>query len=353
MSWFSWDKKPAIPPVKVLVTFKHPKAENPLACHEGLGVTATHLTLSLKELRLDVTCLPILHGEYLWKKLSTDWSHFTHVIFCAPFIDSVFLGRLFNAFPNVHFALVYHSNLGFLSVDRFAMRSLKPYFDLEDICPNFRVATNSLSFSHGLERATGREFLYLPNMIHMPHEIQRKRPHWENGKYPLHVGLFGASRVLKNWLTATAATMILSKEFNTEVHFHVSTNRDEGAGATRDNLIDLLSLNPGIKLVEVPWLSHDDFVRYLYGIDLLMQPSFTETFNNVTAEGIAAGVPSVVSEAITWVPDSWKAKADDPGSVADVGIHLLQTPSEAKKGWKYLDRFNQNSEKVWLDYLNK
>ena len=49
---------------------------------------------------------------------------------------------------------------------------------------------------------------------------------------------------------------------------------------------------------------------------VLLQPSFTESFNVVTADGIAEGVPSVVSDAIDWVPRRWMAKADDPRDVA-------------------------------------
>ncbi len=44
----------------------------------------------------------------------------------------------------------------------------------------------------------------------------------------------------------------------------------------------------------------------------------------VTADGIAEGVPSVVSEAIDWAPRSWKAPVDDANAMARIGRKLLQ-----------------------------
>ena len=59
---------------------------------------------------------------------------------------------------------------------------------------------------------------------------------------------------------------------------------------------------------------------------VLLQPSFTESFNVVTADGIAEGVPTVTSEAIDWVPSTWQADPDDAGDVACVAEYLLKSP---------------------------
>ena len=88
------------------------------------------------------------------------------------------------------------------------------------------------------------------------------------------------------------------------------------------------------------------------GMDLLIQVSFTESFNMVTADGICAGVPSVVSPAIHWAPDSWKADSDDAMEVAEVGIKLLLNNNERKLGMKYLKRHTKKGLKFWLKYLN-
>ena len=339
-----------VPNLKILIVFKNPKTDCATACHQGLGVTSSYLTQALREFGINSDCFPIANGEYLWNKLLKEWSVYTHIIMCAPFIDAPFLGRLFKNFPKHKFVLVYHSNLGFLCHDRFAVSSLKPYFTLEDSLNNFNVATNCEILSNSIETGMLHKFTYLPNMLPITHKLDRTRPIW-NHNGPLNIGLFGAARVLKNWLTAGVGAMIIANKLNTPIILHVNSSRDEGAAATRENLYTLLSMNNKITLKEVTWLDHDDFVRYLYSIDLLLQPSFSETFNNVTAEGCYAGIPSVVTNAITWVPDYWKAIADNALSVAEIGINLLNNTSSGIDGYNSLKVYVYKAIKVWLEYL--
>jgi glycosyltransferase involved in cell wall biosynthesis len=42
-------------------------------------------------------------------------------------------------------------------------------------------------------------------------------------------------------------------------------------------------------------------------MNVLINCSYTESFNMVTADGIAEGIPSVVSDAICWAPAYWRA----------------------------------------------
>ena len=65
---------------------------------------------------------------------------------------------------------------------------------------------------------------------------------------------------------------------------------------------------------------------------LLLQPSYTESFNMVTADGVAEGVPSVVSHAIDWAPEHWKAMMDDVLDIARVGRYLLTDPYAPQEG---------------------
>lgn len=336
--------------LKVLIVFKSPAVDSPDACHQGLGVTALNIALSLREQRTEADAFPVANGEYLWSKLNSGWADYTHVVLSAPFIDAPFLRKLFASFPNKRFALCYHSNLGFLSQDRFAGSSLPQFMDLEASSHNFTLASNSPELSRAMRMATGKAFLWLPNLYHLPSQVRRSRLPWKTGSV-LHLGLFGAARALKNWLTAGVAAMIMARSLGCMTHLHVSSGRDEGSAATRECLDALLSLNLDVRLVPVPWLGHDDFLRYLYGMDLLLQPSFTETFNNVTADGCFCGVPSVVSEAIDWVPENWIAKADSAVEVASTGCALLRDKRAARNGWRALDAYNRDALRAWSDWL--
>jgi glycosyltransferase involved in cell wall biosynthesis len=334
----------------ILFAFKNPNADNPGACHAGLGVTALNSVMTLRDARIQADGLPVTNGEYLWSKLSGEWSAFSHIVLCAPFIDAPFLTRLVQAFPLKHFALVYHSNLGFLSVDRFAARSLPQLLALETECPNFKAATNSAELSAAIGAASGKPFTLLPNLYHLPHTTRRLKDRWRP-PMALHVGLFGAARVLKNWLTAAAAAMILQRAADVPLSLHINSGRDEGAEGTRGSLRDLLALNPAVSLVEAPWMPVDDFRRYLYGMDLMLQPSFTETFNNVTADGAACGVPSVVSDAITWAPQEWMARSDSAVDIARVAMRVLRDKHAAQRGCKALDTHNLAAMQSWREWI--
>jgi glycosyltransferase involved in cell wall biosynthesis len=334
--------------MKVLVAFKSPKADNPQACHVGLGVTATNIVMSLREMRIEADARAVSNGEYLWAMIAA--GTYTHVVLCAPFIDAAFLAKLFAAFPRISFSLVYHSNLGFLSQDRFAVASLAQYVELQKKARNFVVGSNSSELALAVPDATGDDFTYLPNLFHLPHHIRRTRPQWKLGMV-LNVGLFGAARVLKNWLTATVATMIMSRVIRDTVNLHVSTSRDEGSEHTRANMADLVAMNPSVRLIDVPWMDNDDFRRYLYSMDLLLQPSYSETFNNVTAEGAACGVPSVVSDAISWAPASWIARSDSAISVAQTGLALVRSATATEDGWQALSDYNEQAARRWHEWL--
>ena len=88
-------------------------------------------------------------------------------------------------------------------------------------------------------------------------------------------------------------------------------------------------------------------------MDLLLQPSYTESFNMITADGIVCGVPSVVSSAITWAPKEWRADSDDAMDIAKVGISILNNPHAIHEGVAAIKRQNENGLRQWMYYLRQ
>ena len=82
-----------------------------------------------------------------------------------------------------------------------------------------------------------------------------------------------------------------------------------------------------------------------------MQPSYTESFNYVTADGVYEGVPCVVSEAVTWAPKEWRADVDDVQDIARVGTSLVYDPQAAGRGLHALKRHNKHGLRHWVKYL--
>ena len=331
----------------VVIAFKNPVVEG--AYHEGLGITANNAALVLRENKINAIAIPVPNGEFIWQALLGEWNGISHLVLEAPFIDADFLGRLFKSFPKVTFTILYHSNLGFLSQDQFAGASIPAYLALEAKYPNFGLSSNSLRFVRGIEAISGQQISWLPNLYPgLTSPVANENAH---GAKILNIGLFGACRVLKNWLTASVAAGIIGKILKLPVNLHVSTGRDENAASTRKVLMALAGISK-VNVIEVPWLKHPDFVKYVSQIDLLLQPSFSETWNTVTADGCSVGVPSVVSPAIQWVPDNWKAQPDDVVNVAEVGVKLLSDPIEGRRGWEALYSYNQSSIKAWFKWLD-
>ena len=85
--------------------------------------------------------------------------------------------------------------------------------------------------------------------------------------------------------------------------------------------------------------------------NISLQPSFTETFNVVTADGVAEGIPSVVGEVIEWAPRHWVANSDNTDDIARVGRHLLQDPHAAEDGVKALTAHNVDGVTRWKRWI--
>jgi glycosyltransferase involved in cell wall biosynthesis len=108
---------------------------------------------------------------------------------------------------------------------------------------------------------------------------------------------------------------------------------------------------PHIRLVENSWQTWPQFRTTVAHMHLLLQPSYTESFNMVTADGVAAGVPSVVSDAIDWAPPAWTARADDVVEIARIGRTLLNDAQAPSDGLKALNHHNKAGIMAWKSYL--
>ena len=127
--------------------------------------------------------------------------------------------------------------------------------------------------------------------------------------------------------------------------------RNEGAGSLNEAIRQMTVGLPNFKLVETGWQTWPQFRQTVRNMHLLLQPSYTETFNVVTADGVAEGVASVVSDAIEWAPDNWKARCDDVDHIAQTGMRLLRDKSAPRKGLRALERYNARAKNAWLDLL--
>jgi hypothetical protein len=343
--------------VKLLIVYKNPRADSPSACHEGLGVTSSNTADALSEYGHATESFPVVDGFYLRDRLRRPENlDVTHVALSAPFFDTPFLRSLCAEFGHIRFTVVFHSNVGFLGVDNWSTGVLGEQIRLASSVRNFEVSGNSAKFCGAVHAAFHAPCTLLPNLYFLHGPIERKRAPWSPAAGPLRIGAFGATRVLKNLPTAAWAAAIMARRLGVATEFWVSSGREEGSGAgtVMAGIRKLFAPQTGIRLVEAPWASWLDFRRgTVRKMNLLLQPSFTESFNGVTADGIAEGVPSVVGHAIDWVPPNWIANADHAVETAETGLALLRDRHAPRDGYRALARYNERGIASWRRFLQQ
>ena len=333
----------------VILAFKNPRVDNPTAIHEGLGVTASNCAEVLFEHGVNASAMPVVDGYYLRDRLLKEWSDATHVVLCAPYLDTAFLEGLCKQFPHIEFAVNFHSNVGFLQADNWAVKVMREQMQLETRQPNFRLAGNSQKLCDSVHRAFGVDCMLLPNLYYLHGPVERKRARWSGPD--LHIGIFGATRQLKNLLTGAWASVIIGRELKAKLSIHVSDGREEGGKGVLKGVEELLDGASNVRLVRERWQPWYEFRQMMRRMHLLVQVTHTESFNGVTADGIAEGVPSVVSPAIDWVPLDWQANPDKAGEIADTGKRLLCDPGAIAAGYQALAGYNANALRGWGDFL--
>jgi glycosyltransferase involved in cell wall biosynthesis len=271
----------------------------------------------------------------------------SHVILSAPWIPTGELAALAEEFPDVVFVVVSHSAVGFLAADPHAIRLLRETADLQLGTHNVYLGGNSRKFSDWATKAWGVNAEWIPNLYDLSETFPRPGRSWQGGA--LRIGIFGANRPLKNHLSSAAAVVELAARLRVPVKLYLSSGRDEGGspGAIRemtDDVDNLLVKHTG-------WLPWPAFRRLLRTLDLTFQASYTESFNVVSADSIAEGVPVVASDAIDWVPSWWQARADQPVDLARVAEQLLRDPNAAQDGREALEAYVEQGVDAWHRFL--
>lgn len=322
--------------------------------HIGLGVTAINIAKVLRANEIEVHIWPIAGSDVLEQRLHHSKAQglpISHVVIAAPWIPSRYIAGLCMRWPNVKFAVNTHSNVGFLQAEPQAIKLIRQYLDLEMGTHNFTNAGNNSRFVKFIRDAYGVPCTYLPNLYYLHDQTGKIRPHFHGGK--LRIGCFGATRPYKNFTCAVAAAVEMGHQLKTETEIWINAGRSDGNGnVVRRSAEEIVRDLPTIHLRELSWCDWPNFRSIVRSMHILLQPSYTETFNNVTADGVAEGVPSVVSNAIDWAPKSWQAQCDDIFDIARVGRNLLNDHEAVNEGMHALRSHNSKSVRSWLSFLH-
>jgi glycosyltransferase involved in cell wall biosynthesis len=323
----------------------------------GLNVAGYTTAKVLRDQGIDVSVFPVRHNidivNALDKYNETHEKPLTHVVISAPWLTRHELKCIIRHYPTIQFVILSHSNVGFLQADPGGVELLRSYLSLAEDHENLKVGGNSARFVEWLRRAYRREAdqtVLLPNLYPLDPKLTMKAP-WDSYS-PIKIGAFGAVRPEKNFMTAAAAAILIHSILNVPVEFHMSEGGEGDQGRTSPAIEQMVAGIPGITLVRHEWMFWDRFIELISEMDLLIQVSYTESFNMVTADGISVGVPSVVSPVIYWAPNAWKADPDDVVEVAEIGLSLLTNSFIRSQGIDALRKHNKRSLKDWLRFLD-
>jgi hypothetical protein len=321
----------------------------PGAYHIGLGVNTMHMTNVLSKQGVKCGAYSAWSADHLERVLVT-LPHDSVIVVEALWLTTDDCKRLLTRFEQMHFIIRCHSQLAFIQADTSAIKLFREQLALQDLTLRFQMAGNSSRFADFIIQGLHDRCHHLPNLYHME-RVERKFPKLHADRI-LRVGSFGATRVLKFHIVAAAASLIVGKQRGNDIEFYMSSNRDEGGGGyVKQGIKHLYANLPGVKLVEEPWRDWPSFRKLVSHMDICVQCSATESFNMVTADAIAEGVPCVVGPAIDWVPEDWIAEVDDPNHVAQKMIHVLGDPRAGERGLKALQEHNDKSIRSWLTHL--
>lgn len=349
---------PSVEKVRVILAVKNFAAIQGV-CHIGLGVTATNTMKVLRKNGVHTEAWATQTYLELREKLSKDAHNertrdITHVIVSAPsWIQPHQFKELCFIYPDIEFVQLNHSGCAFLSIDRLGIQNIRECIDLELSMHNMRVASNNPRVTGTLTEAFGMEpdCLLLPNLYDTDTFV-KPYPRREYGN-TLHIGNFGASRPWKNQLTAALAAIQLSRRLGVRLEYYVNSKRPDGGEKMITSREEMFKNLAGCNINYVPWEMWPKFRDTISTMNILFQPSFDETFNVVTADGLAEGVASVTAPCIEWTPSSWWCEECDPSSMVDVAIRLLHDPHAVEFGRRELEKYVRNGLRLWLDYLLK
>ena len=262
----------------------------------------------------------------------------------AIWVTPAKLRELIDKYPHIRFVVRVHSKTPFLAMEGNAIEWIREYAK-EAIVSFNAVDTGSDFMQIGIQNT------YLPNIYPTIHhqgcrEVEKRRTFYR-------IGCFGAIRPLKNQLAQAVAAIMFAESKRASVHFCINSTRIEQRGEGVLKNIRALFNGTRHKLIEIDWLEHGEFVKVIGKMDACMQVSFTETFNIVTADCIAAHVPVVVSKEIHWL-NCRKADPTSESNIADVLDYVIKRKVElVEDNIQDLATYNHTAILTWFRFINR
>lgn len=241
-----------------------------------------------------------------------------------------------------------HSDVPYFSIETIGFRWINDFLSLPN---NVYLASNSVNFSNSLSRLYDKEIYYLPNLYDYEYSFK----HREQSNV-LNVGIFGAIRLLKNTLTGVIASIIFAKENNKKLNLYINNLTSDIGNNVLLNIKMLLNDYPNVKLFINPYLDGDKYKNLIQSLDLGLQLSFSETFNNVAGDFVNNGVPIIYNDEIDWLKTSLKVSSTNINEIVSIiskAYSLRNNENFLNGQYNNLKEYNKRASNIWLDFYKK
>lgn len=263
------------------------------------------------------------------------------VMFEGMWVDEAGFRRIKALFPNTELFVHIHSHVAFLTAEAMAFHNLKMYQTM-----GVKVVFNNYKTMAALNL---KNSLFLPN-IYTCHFYDRILG-TDSGT--INIGCHGSLRPLKNQVLQAACAIQYAEISGKKLNFHMNLDRSENSGVdVHASLKGLFSLYPNHTLVNDPWLRQYDFIQACRKLDLGMQISMSETFNLVSADYVAAGIPILVSSEIDWAcPESTTETTCADSIIADIRYAIHNAEDLIHENKVQLSMVTNSAKQKWEAFI--
>ena len=279
----------------------------------------------------------------------------THCFIEALWVTPSKFTELAPLHPNVKWIIRIHSMVPFLVSEGMSFDWINEYQKLRtEKGINLYVSCNNDKMYKDLS-SVYKDVLYFPNIYDPNYDVVGDKAYVNKSDDVLNIGSFGALRVLKNHCQQAFWSIDFANKINKTLHFHINVSEHE-VEETSPVLKNLRSIfkNSNHKLIEHPWMAHEDFIQLVKQMDFGLQLSFTETFNIVAADFVGCNVPVIVSEEIDFINPLHTVNISKPFQVlAAMYVAYYGKKLNIHRINNYLLKcHNTMSTQKWLSLLN-
>ena len=320
------------PPVKVLFVIKQRLAYGTKTKAYGLVNSCRFVAAQLERVGIEADVVEVVDNNCI-DRVVTEHKP-THCFIEALWVVPSKFRELARIHPKVKWTIRLHSMVPFLTSEGMAFEWINQYNALKSEGINIDLSVNNDRMLEDMDTLFPGTVSYTPNIYYGENDGQSTERFNYPRKNALHIGCFGALRVLKNHSQQAIWAMEFAESQDRILWFHVNISEHEQreAGPILRNLRAMFS-NTKHYLVEHPWYNHADFIELVKQMDIGMQVSFTETFNVVAADFVHSKIPVVVSREIDFVVEECKADATNKREVLsalDAAYFGVKPPTNGK-----------------------